>query len=164
MLTEFVVSRFTFDGFLNVCRTCLTIQRETTRRQNYREVAPPPEREKVKANLPSAEGDIYVIQGKFGGPIKIGFSFSFRHSRITAYETHTPFPVRLIAIAQGTRVFENFLHTTFIVHRHYKEWFRPAPEIWEYLKQDNRFTIKSEMAFNLNIVFDLEGAALIDKP
>lgn len=65
---------------------------------------------------------VYVIQAR-NGAIKIGFSAE-PHKRLAAIRTHSPLPVRLIAIlGPGTHREERALHDRFDHCRSHAEWF-----------------------------------------
>src|ERR1700693_6394841 len=72
---------------------------------------------------------VYFIQGREGGPIKIGraFNVSARHSALEGGSTQSLW-IRAI-IPHGGRRVEKFLHRHFVPYRFKREWFLPHPDL-----------------------------------
>lgn len=91
---------------------------------------------------------VYVIQGTWGGLVKIGVA-SRAYSRLITYDRNTAYGIRIIAIKDGDEYYETSLHRRF---RHWlawrTEWYLPNPEIDEFLKVDPGWDIISEMVMS----------------
>ncbi|NIA72299.1 hypothetical protein HBA54_27285 [Pelagibius litoralis] len=76
---------------------------------------------------------VYFAQAGDAGPIKIGFA-SDVEKRLAGLQTGNPEPIRLLNIVpDGTRSLEARIHAKFGEHRLRGEWFRPAPEVLEFV-------------------------------
>jgi hypothetical protein len=75
---------------------------------------------------------VYFAQLGDGGPIKIGVAKNPR-KRIAGMQTACPQPLRCLATIPGDASRERELHRRFAPHRLRREWFRPAPEILEFV-------------------------------
>lgn len=71
---------------------------------------------------------VYFVQPEGGGPIKIGFSGSIR-SRLDAFATSCPFPLRVLGLVPGAMTLEASLHEEFRHTRIRGEWFHPTPDL-----------------------------------
>ncbi len=76
---------------------------------------------------------VYFVRAKLSGYIKIGFT-RVPNKRIGTIMTDCPEPVELIGKIAGSLADERALHARFADHRLNGEWFRPAPELIEYVE------------------------------
>jgi hypothetical protein len=77
---------------------------------------------------------VYFVQAKQGGPIKIGVS-SDVPKRIRAIQTTSPAELLVLrVIPSGGRELERKLHESFAAHRLHGEWFEPAQELLDYIR------------------------------
>ena len=77
--------------------------------------------------------DVYFIQGTITMRIKIGISHDVNR-RLKDLESSERL-VLLGVIRQGGREVEKAAHKRFEKYRFHKEWFNPAPELLEYVRQ-----------------------------
>ena len=75
---------------------------------------------------------IYFIQCETTGLIKIGLANDVR-SRLSTMQGCCPTKLNLIAHFDGLRSQERELHLRFAEHKARGEWFKPAPDILEYI-------------------------------
>lgn len=75
-------------------------------------------------------GRVYFIEG--GQFIKIGFSGALR-KRLKTLQKSSPVPLKVLCSIKGGRLREAAFHETFAHLRAHGEWFRAAPEIYEYI-------------------------------
>ena len=75
---------------------------------------------------------VYFIQAISGGPIKIGVTTNIVR-RVKALQTHEP--LRVLATVQGEEALERDLHKRFASYRKEGEWFEPAEELLEYIRE-----------------------------
>lgn len=80
---------------------------------------------------------VYFAQCDFGGPIKIGLSYTPEH-RIPKIQRDFPFTLKLLGeVPNASAWHERFLHTWFR-HLHIRsEWFNEAPEIHAVIAEAN---------------------------
>lgn len=71
---------------------------------------------------------VYFVQSGLSGPVKIGVTEDLP-SRLKSLQTASPYPVRLIAYAEGDHRLESAYHRRFAAHRLAGEWFGLAAEI-----------------------------------
>lgn len=78
---------------------------------------------KAKPNLSIGE-QIYAVSvaGMESAPIKIGFTTDLA-TRLTMLQTGSPLPLEVVAVDQGTRGNERFLHRALKSYRTHGEWF-----------------------------------------
>lgn len=72
---------------------------------------------------------VYFAQATWGGPIKIGCSYTV-DQRIKTLQGPLPFDLVEIGSFPGSRFQEAFLHCYFAEQRIRGEWFQPVPELW----------------------------------
>jgi len=77
-------------------------------------------------------GFVYFIQGAPGGNIKIGWALSPERRR-SELQCGSPIPLSILASVPGTRELESEHHSRFAHLREHGEWFRPEPELLEYI-------------------------------
>ncbi len=68
----------------------------------------------------------YLIQGEYGGPIKIGFTRSSLRGRLSSIQTGNPERLRVVLRIPGDR--ERELHQAFAEYRLGGEWFDVSVE------------------------------------
>lgn len=68
------------------------------------------------------------------GPVKIGFSANPR-LRLSHLLHWSPVPLEIVATMPGSRELERRIHAKFRHLHSHKEWFLPAPELSEAIKQ-----------------------------
>jgi len=79
------------------------------------------------------EQRVYFMQDGAEGPIKIGIGVVPRQRR-SGVQTGNPRPVRLIGSIPGGKQLEDQLHARFD-HLHIQgEWYQPAQELLDYIK------------------------------
>lgn len=81
---------------------------------------------------PDVGSVVYFIQQGEDGPIKIGFSKN-PEARLKQLQPSTPAPLRILRTIQGGRSREQSIHGRFQNDRLKGEWFRPTPELLEYI-------------------------------
>lgn len=79
-----------------------------------------------------ARARIYFIQENVSDAIKVGTSRCIR-ARVSALRVSTPGALTVLAATEGGRCVEGLLHWLFAHIRIRGEWFRPAPELLEYI-------------------------------
>ena len=77
---------------------------------------------------------VYFVQPEGGGPIKIGRSIQ-PQKRISSLSCASPTPLELIATAPGGAFAESSLHSQFSDLRLHGEWFRPEPELLDFIRE-----------------------------
>lgn len=75
---------------------------------------------------------IYFLQPVGGGLIKIGCS-KYPAERLVAYARLSPIKLELITSAPGIRMCEFVLHQRFDANRSHFEWFRPEPDLIDFV-------------------------------
>lgn len=101
-------------------------------------------RDDIDAYLRSkAEGNIYFLQGLETGLIKIGLSTSDVEERIKAIRAMSPDQLRLLRVLPGGHSMEAFFHQTFKQARQHGEWFKPTPELLEFI--DSTFDLDTRL-------------------
>jgi hypothetical protein len=75
---------------------------------------------------------VYLVQPKDGGPIKIGCSgqLDARHRAISRL---FPYGIEVLAVIDGGRMCESFIHNCFRPIATSAEWFRSTPAIWRFV-------------------------------
>lgn len=73
----------------------------------------------------------YVIQSPATGDLKIGKTSCGAMSRLRGLQTSSPDPLKLIVELPGDQ--ESDLHRRFADYRKSGEWFKPSPEIMDWL-------------------------------
>lgn len=84
--------------------------------------------------VPTDNGWVYFIRAVQTGRIKIGFSLD-PSRRLRELEFGCPEDLELITQIPGSFFRERGLHKRFAVHRARGEWFEPAPELLDYIKE-----------------------------
>ncbi|GEL75182.1 GIY-YIG nuclease family protein [Myxococcus virescens] len=82
---------------------------------------------------PAPQPRVYFIQAGEMGPIKIGSSRN-PATRLLELQTGNPEPLFLCATSPGGVEAEQQLHEDFASLRMTGEWFRPAPELIDYVQ------------------------------
>lgn len=94
--------------------------------------APPP---RVKAEQPGqAAPVVYFVQSGEGGHIKIGTASDFP-KRLQALQTGNPERLTVLGTLPGSLSEEADIHDQFSHLRARGEWFRPEPELLDYIKE-----------------------------
>lgn len=79
---------------------------------------------------------VYFIQAD-NGLIKIGVAGSPK-DRLRTLRTMSPVALRLVLVLPGRGApGESELHARFAEHRSHGEWFRPAPELLNYIREQS---------------------------
>lgn len=76
---------------------------------------------------------IYFIQDTSVLNIKIGYTAGDPESRRAALQTGSPAGLVLIGFIEGDQSFESYLHKRFVTARVHGEWFRPVPELIQFI-------------------------------
>lgn len=97
----------------------------------------------------AAGGCLYFIQGRDGGPIKIGMT-SALGARLASLQAASPLTLVVLAIIPSapsgqTGYREIDLHELFAGHRLHGEWFVPAPELLDFIAA-NAIPVNLELA------------------
>lgn len=89
------------------------------------------------------------------GPIKIGCSRNL-DGRLQHLARWSPFPLEFIGSVKGDIVFERAIHRRFAADLVHSEWFRPSPELSEFMAKalsvqriDHAFAIVGGVARDL---------------
>ena len=77
---------------------------------------------------------IYFIQAGDNGPIKIGVTNNVR-KRLSILQTFSPQKLKLLAIIEGSYDKERLIHQIFSKLRVRGEWFKPEPDLLEYINR-----------------------------
>jgi hypothetical protein len=77
---------------------------------------------------------VYFVQPIGGGPIKIGCSPTPR-GRLTQLMQWSPVPLCILATAPGGFVAEAHIHHRFAADRVRGEWFKPSPNLLDYIRR-----------------------------
>lgn len=81
---------------------------------------------------------VYFIQAESGtGAIKIGFANNVA-SRLAVFQSGSPVRLAIVATIRGTAKLESHLHQRFAHLRLHGEWFKPEPELTEYIESLNQ--------------------------
>lgn len=80
---------------------------------------------------------VYFIQVIGGGPIKIGCSRD-PYNRLVSMLAWSPYPLEIVATADGDYVTEGQLHHRFRRHRMQGEWFAPGDDLVQYMHEVKR--------------------------
>ena len=75
---------------------------------------------------------VYLIQAGEDGPVKIGVAANV-FKRLAQYRTHDPIRLRLVGLIDGDRADEKRLLGRFSEYRLHGEWFRPGPQLVEFI-------------------------------
>lgn len=78
-------------------------------------------------------GQVYFIQARSGGPIKIGKAVDPKQ-RLGQLQTSHPEPLVIIGVMEGGLEMEKQLHIRFSAYRVHGEWFMPCDELLEYIR------------------------------
>lgn len=77
---------------------------------------------------------VYFLQGDDGGPVKIGRSLKHPLERCAGVQVGYPFGrLRVVGILRAPAFNEQRLHKAYAHLRIRGEWFRPAPDLVEYI-------------------------------
>lgn len=84
---------------------------------------------------------IYFIQAvdEPEGPVKIGFTDRAVGKRLAALQTGNPRELRVVALTNGDRDTETYLHRRFAASRMCGEWFKWSAELAQAM-QSNTYT------------------------
>jgi uncharacterized protein YozE (UPF0346 family) len=80
-------------------------------------------------------GTIYFFECETTREIKIGITSGRVEKRMATVQTARGHKLSVLATIPGTTKFERALHERFAQHRLKGEWFRPHPDILEYIAQ-----------------------------
>lgn len=88
-------------------------------------------------DVPSYKGNIYFLQAEVVGHIKIGVTESKNAQRLKDLQTGSPLRLHLVGYLKGNHPIqiEHRLHTSFQSARLHGEWFRPVPELLDFIRQ-----------------------------
>lgn len=81
-------------------------------------------------------GFVYFVQHGAAGVIKIGFTSCNVGGRFTQLQRAAPDELVFRGYIEGGYELEQDLHSRFAEHRHRGEWFRPAPELLEFIAEN----------------------------
>lgn len=87
----------------------------------------------------------------FPYPIKIGVATNFDR-RMASYKTHTPWPVKVLALIKGTLNDEKKLHKRFDHLRMEGEWFERGSDLMDYIQS----IAPPELPFRVKVLLGLE--------
>lgn len=76
---------------------------------------------------------IYAIQAGEDGPIKIGLTEGPPARRLATLQQGNPAELQGLAAWRGLKVEEKVLHEEFATARIRGEWFRPTPELVDFV-------------------------------
>lgn len=88
----------------------------------------------VLKHRPQRTRKIYFIRSGASGPIKIGITREIS-TRIQELQTGNPERLHLLGRLLGGRFEESELHRRFADHRIHSEWFRPVPELLDFIEE-----------------------------
>lgn len=74
---------------------------------------------------------VYFVQAVCGGPVKIGKTTKPMSERLSALQTGSPVPLKVLAVRKAS---ERRLHQKFFEYRLSGEWFRPEGALLDYLR------------------------------
>lgn len=77
---------------------------------------------------------VYFVQVETDGPIKIGFTVDMA-GRFGALQTSSPHALRLLGTVPGDEERERQIHEEFEHLRMQGEWFKPAPELLDFIAE-----------------------------
>jgi len=77
---------------------------------------------------------VYFAQGVDGGNIKIGCTAVHVEERLEQLQNGSPVILQVIAMTDGGERMERGVHARFAHLRAHGEWFRPAPELLEFIE------------------------------
>lgn len=85
---------------------------------------------------------IYFIQiENSDGFIKVGLA-RFPAARLAALQTGNPYKLKLLGVvSRVTEAFETRLHTHFQQFKVRGEWFKPVPELLDFIKQETTWHV-----------------------
>jgi hypothetical protein len=75
---------------------------------------------------------VYFVQPKGGGHIKVGCS-SQVDARYRALSRLFPYGIDVLAVIDGERMCESFIHSCFRPIATAQEWFRSTPAMWRFI-------------------------------
>lgn len=81
---------------------------------------------------------IYFIQNGQDKHIKIGFTQQQPKKRLKELQTGSPHKLKMLRVVEGGRLKESELHERFAHLRVNGEWFRPDPELLDYIKSEGK--------------------------
>lgn len=76
---------------------------------------------------------IYFIQDQTTLLIKIGYTGNDAEGRLKDFQTGCPSGLVLLLAIPGSKPWETQLHHQFAAYRERGEWFRPAPELLQFI-------------------------------
>lgn len=80
---------------------------------------------------------VYFIQASDVGLVKIGYtSKDDPWSRMTTLQTASPVTLKLLGVLDGGQDLEKLLHERFKEARIKGEWFRPVPELLDFIEKN----------------------------
>lgn len=79
-------------------------------------------------------GYVYFVQAETIAHIKIGWTENLR-GRLRGLRTSSPVPLYLLGAIWATMEVERILHSAFEEDRVCGEWFKPHPELLEYIRE-----------------------------
>lgn len=80
---------------------------------------------------------IYFAQVNGDGPIKIGFtSKPWLNLRMKSLRTFCPYPIAVLGVMPGEASQERALHRRFKLCKVRGEWFRPEPELVQFIAEN----------------------------
>lgn len=83
---------------------------------------------------PGQPEKVYFLRSGARGPIKIGKARDVQR-RVDEIKAGNPYELRVLAVMPGGRAEERELHERFAHLRLRGEWFRPAAELRDFVKQ-----------------------------
>ena len=90
---------------------------------------------KLPTSVVGAGSVVYFVRYGHDGPIKIGYSATPRVRLAEICSIQMPEPLIPMGAMPGSQADEVSLHRKFAALRLRGEWFRPAPELLEYIAQ-----------------------------
>jgi hypothetical protein len=87
---------------------------------------------KEQLHIRSTQSRVYFVQESGMGAIKIGTTKNV-NTRVSDMAVGTPHLLAVLALIDGNHEVEHALHQRFAHARIRGEWFRPVPELLEYI-------------------------------
>lgn len=92
---------------------------------------------RLPRKAPTQAGLVYFVRATTVGLIKIGKADCV-HTRFRTLRTHSPDTLQLLGCVASDDAsgLERRLHVQFAEHRSHGEWFRPGPELLEFIAEN----------------------------
>jgi Meiotically up-regulated gene 113 len=80
-------------------------------------------------------GFVYFVQGRDGGPIKIGFARKDVYARVWQIQAMCPVELKVLVSIPARNTYERYLHRQFADDRLHGEWFNPSKRILRHIER-----------------------------